>query len=242
MSNPSTDLLEAPSQVMLDLMARANTTDEKLSLLRSRYELTPIPVDHPFEQVGVYFIVGLSNAYWVKTLDPPLRDGYLHMVSMADEQALKPLRLDRLKASMEQQRVFLITSKAVDTAARDEILDMGAFSQLVEAAQRSGMVPGINTIVQVRDCEFRLGKYQQALQLMETLFSSFQSNAMQRTQRLAREDNEIASGRLKISPKDLQAKRVRDQRESGDIDRARTRFTRVVEGLRTLVQLGKSSA
>lgn len=122
-----------------------------------------------------------------------------------------------------------------ETAKRDMILDMGAFSQLVEAAQRSGIVPGISTIVQVRDCEFRLGRYQQALQTMESMFSGFTGNVMQRQQRLAREDAEIASGRLKMSPRELQAKRVRDNQGNEAIERARTRFSRVLDGLRLLL-------
>lgn len=90
---------------------------------------------------------------------------------------------------------------------RDQILDPGAFSQLIDAAQRTGIVPGISIIIQVRDCEFRLGKHHQALQLMESQLSAFVGSAMQRTQRLKREEQDIASGRVKMSPKDMQAKK-----------------------------------
>ena len=112
---------------------------------------------------------------------------------------------------------------------------MGAFSQLAEAAQRTGIVPGVSTIIQLRDCEFRLGRYQQALQTMEGLFGAFTGAAQQRMQRLAREDAEIASGKLKISPKDLQAKRIRDNTTNDAIDRARSRFMRVLDGLRLVI-------
>lgn len=124
-----------------------------------------------------------------------------------------------------------------DTAERDKILDTGAFSQLVEAAQRSGIVPGISIIIQVRDCEFRLGRYNKALQIMESQFSSFCGSAQQRVQRIKREEADIASGRVKISPKEAQAKRVKDNRDHENIERARTRFSRVLEGLRTLIHL-----
>lgn len=124
-----------------------------------------------------------------------------------------------------------------ETAERDKILDTGAFSQLVEAAQRSGIVPGISIIIQVRDCEFRLGRYNKALQIMESQFSSFCGSAQQRIQRIKREEADIASGRVKISPKEAQAKRVKDNRDHENIERARTRFSRVLEGLRTLIHL-----
>jgi hypothetical protein len=120
---------------------------------------------------------------------------------------------------------------------RDQILDAGAFSQLIDAAQRSGIVPGIALIIQVRDCEFRLGKYHQALQLIESLLSAFVGSATQRTQRLKREEQDIASGRVKMSPKDMQAKRARDNKESELIERTRTRFTRVLEGIRAIIHL-----
>ena len=90
---------------------------------------------------------------------------------------------------------------------RDQILDPGAFSQLIDAAQRTVIVPGISIIIQVRDCEFRLGKHHQALQLMESQLSAFVGSAMQRTQRLKREEQDIASGKVKMSPKDMQAKK-----------------------------------
>ncbi len=120
---------------------------------------------------------------------------------------------------------------------RDQILDAGAFSQLIDAAQRSGIVPGIALIIQVRDCEFRLGKYHQALQLIESLLSAFVGSATQRTQRLKREEQEIASGRVKMSPKDMQAKRARDNKDSELIERTKTRFTRVLEGIRAIIHL-----
>ncbi len=125
----------------------------------------------------------------------------------------------------------------ISVQQRDQILDSGAFSQLVDAAQRSGIVPGIGIIIQVRDCEFRLGKYHQALQLIESLLSSFVASATQRSQRLKREEQDIASGRVKMSPKDLQAKRARDNKATECVERARMKFTRVLEGVRGIIQL-----
>jgi len=151
---------------------------------------------------------------------------------------MKPLSLDRLQAAIERQRVYFVQQKPVDPAERDQILDVGSFSQLIDAAQRSGLVPGIATIIQVRDCEFRLGRYQQALQLIESQFQGFVGRAAQRTQQLAREDLDIASGRIKMSGRELQIKRQRDRQQTQAVDRARTRFSRVLEGLRTLVKRG----
>ncbi len=115
------------------------------------------------------------------------------------------------------------------------ILDIGAFSQLLSAAQRSGLVPGADQIGHVRDREFRLGKYEHAFQAINSIFTRFTASANQRTQQLAREDAEIAAGRIKISPKNLQAKRTRDRMQTQEIDRANRRFQVVIEGLRILM-------
>ena len=116
-----------------------------------------------------------------------------------------------------------------------KVLDMGAFSQLMDSAQRSGLVPGADLIAQIRDREFRTGKYDKAYAGIEGLFSAFSSAASQRTQRLAREEQEIKNGKMKISPKDLLAKRAKDRKEDQEIERARNRFQRVLNGLQVLV-------
>ena len=118
------------------------------------------------------------------------------------------------------------------------ILDSGAFSQLLSAAQRSGLVSGADQIGHVRDREFRKGHYDQAFQAINSIFSRFTASAGQRTQQLSREDAEIAAGRIKISPKDLQAKRSRDRMQTQEIDRAQRRFQVVLEGLRILMNAG----
>ncbi len=151
------------------------------------------------------------------------------------DQSNEPFTSKFVDSDSQQADATEEIAGGLDAAERDTILDMGAFSQLAEAAQRTGIVPGVSTIIQLRDCEFRLGRYQQALQTMEGLFGAFTGAAQQRTQRLAREDAEIASGKLKISPKDLQAKRIRDKTTNDAIDRARGRFMRVLDGLRLVI-------
>ena len=88
-------------------------------------------------------------------------------------------------------------------AQEQGILDKGTFSQLHDAAQRSGLVPNADVIAYTRDREFRLKDYQKAFQAIEGLFGKFCAAATQRDQRLRREDLDIAAGKIKISPKQL---------------------------------------
>jgi hypothetical protein len=226
------------SSELVESLAQATAADEQLAILRSALSVEMVQPDHRFEPEAFYFVIGSASNSLIQTQSPAVVDGQLHFRSCMHDTPMKPLSLDRLHAAIERQRVYLVQQKAVDPAERDQILDVGSLSQLIDAAQRSGLVPGIATIIQVRDCEFRLGRYQQALQLIESQFQSFQGRAAQRAQQLAREDVDIAAGRIKMSGRELQIKRQRDRQQTQAVDRARTRFSRVLEGLRTLVKRG----
>ncbi|MDG2222980.1 MAG: hypothetical protein P8L85_16490 [Rubripirellula sp.] len=129
-----------------------------------------------------------------------------------------------------------------DEATQVRAMDMGTFSQLLTSAQRCGLVPGADQIGHVRDREFKKGHYDLAFQTIDSLFTRFSAAASQRAQRLTREDAEISSGRIKISPKDLQAKRSRDRTEGQEIERAKRRFQVVLEGLRVLMNTKASDS
>jgi len=232
------DRMDLFSRDFVESLAQAISTDEQLAVLRSTFTVEVIQPDHRFEPESVYFVIGATSNSLIQTHSPAIVDGHLHFRSCMHDTPMKPLLLDRLHAAIERQRIYVVQPKTVDPSDRDKILDVGSFSQLIDAAQRSGLVPGIATIIQVRDCEFRLGRYQQALQLIESHFQGFQGRAAQRMQQLAREDLDIASGRVKMSGRDLQIKRQRDRQQTQAVDRARTRFSRVLEGLRALVKRG----
>ena len=229
---------DPPSRGLIEAFAAAAATADQLALLRESFRVEPVGADHRFEEEATYFMVGGRTNYLVRTAPQPIVAGRLELHCLVNDAPLKPLDLERLEAAVRRQHVYLLEPKPADTAERDRILDVGAFSLLIDAAQRTGLVPGIATIVQVRDCEFRLGRHWQALQLMESLQQGFLAGVSQRAQRLAREATDIAAGRVKMSPRELQMKRSRDLQQSQCIDRARTRFARVVDGLRVLVKRG----
>lgn len=230
--------IDPPTAAVVAAFDAAAAVEEKLDLLRAHYTVEPVSPDQPVEDDTVYFVVGSRTGYLIRTASPAIADGQLRFRSWPSDALMKPLAVDRLEAAIARQFVHHVLPKALDLAERDRVLDVGGFSQLIEAAQRTGLVPGIATIIQVRDCEFRLGKHLQALQLMESQFQAFSIKAGQRTQQIAREDLDIASGRIKMSSRELQTKRLRDRQQVQAIERARTRFLRVVEGLRTIVQRG----
>ncbi|MBL6725101.1 MAG: hypothetical protein ISQ09_08425, partial [Rubripirellula sp.] len=125
--------------------------------------------------------------------------------------------------------------RQTESLDRLNVLDLGSFSQLLTSAQRSGLVPNADQIGYVRDKEFRLGIYDKAFQSIDMMHNRFLADAGQRQARLTREDVDIAAGRIKISPRELQAKRARDRVQTQEIDRAKRRFQVVLEGLRILM-------
>ena len=116
------------------------------------------------------------------------------------------------------------------------MLDIGTFSQLHDAAVRTGLVANADLIAHVRDREFRRRDYQKAFQVIEGLFGKFSAEATKRDQRLRRLDADLASGKVKMSPKALMEKRARDIAETQLVERARNRFLRVLDALRVLMR------
>lgn len=206
----------------------------------------------PVEELGD--TVTLTNVVSRKPLSPIPRDVFVqlglqrNMVLLLDKQ--QPVihhqrseqetesveEVDGRLASTEQEPDSDNDAKTMEVEPERRILDMGAFSQLMDAAQRSGMCPGADQIGYVRDREFKKGNFDLALQTIEGLFSKFNANAAARSQRLQQEEADIAAGRIQISPKDLQAKRSRDRAQEQAVQRARSRFNRVLDGLRILMK------
>ena len=57
------------------------------------------------------------------------------------------------------------------------LLDLGAFTQLLTAAQQSGLVANTDAIIAARDREFRAGRYQRAFDVVEGLYIQLNTQA-----------------------------------------------------------------
>ena len=240
-----------------------DSRDSKFQVIRRYFEVQEVADDHTIQNNTCYFLRDKDQDYFARVVvaepgseDISLEDaisgkrlfslsktkfldlGKRRRLVQLDLKATEPATAESKPPTSVQAEPAedLPHEKLTDNSERDKVLDFGAFTQLMDAALRSGLVPGADQIAQIRDREFRLGHYQKASQLIEGMFSKFMAAAIQRTQRLRREETAIASGRVKMSPKDLQAKRARDSAETRLVDRARNRFMRVLEGLRILMQ------
>ncbi len=231
-----------------------STGDDQLGLISRYFGFREVSSDRDIHADALYFIRSGEKSFLVRTLGNATSDTEVTLASAIDETPMKPFQPKAFIKLGKKRKMVLLTTRSPredqdespddDSAAGTEspdqpsdqnVLDMGAFSQLLTSAQRSGIVPGADQIAHVRDREFKKGDYDLAFQTIEALYAKFNASMNQRTQRLTREDAEIASGRIKMSPKDLQAKRSRDRTQTQEIERARRRFQVVLEGLRILM-------
>jgi hypothetical protein len=126
------------------------------------------------------------------------------------------------------------TSVAAAKSTVVTCVDMMAFTQLLNAAQQCGLVANIDVIVNVRDCEYRLGKYQRAFDMIEGVYQQLNAGVARRQGDLRREELQYRSGTLKMSPKEWQLRQRRVTEQTQKIDRARRQFARVLDGLSVL--------
>ncbi len=113
-------------------------------------------------------------------------------------------------------------------------IDVGAFTQLLTAAQQCGMLANADAILTARDREFRLGRYQRAFDVIEGLYLQLNSQAARRQADWRRQEMQYKSGVLKLTPKEWQLKQRQETELMQRVDRARRQFTRLLDGLRVL--------
>ena len=113
-------------------------------------------------------------------------------------------------------------------------IDVGAFTQLLTAAQQCGMLANADAILTARDREFRLGRYQRAFDVIEGLYLQMNAQVARRQGDLLRQEMQYKSGVLKMSPREWQVRQRQETEKTQKIEWARRQFSRVLDGLRVL--------
>jgi hypothetical protein len=222
--------------------------EERLDIINQHFGFREIRSDSDLHGDALYYVQTATAAILACTPSADEMQKEICLTSAVDQRSIKPFSRRAFLELGTSRKMVLLTvreepeepgeqpQEEADSGESDQnLLDLGAFSQLLTSAQRSGLVSDADQIGFVRDREFRMGNYDLAFQTIDAMFARFMASSGQRAQSLAREDAEIAAGRIKISPKDLQAKRARDRSQTQEIDRAKRRFQVVLEGLRVLM-------
>ncbi len=252
----TTEVLLQPGSSFRNAYETAHSTRVQLATIRRFFEVRLVSSAQDILQDELYFLRTKEQTYLVQVTQSVPDAAEISVRVALSGQQMKPLSRQRfLEMGKRQSLVRLvprtenseddeqaghileeIVTDSSDESRETEVLDVASFSQLLDAAHRSGLVVNADLISQVRDREFRRKDYQKAFQIIETLFGKFSAAATQRDQRLRREDMDIASGKVRMSPKELMEKRARDIAQNQLVDRARNRFLRVLEGLRVLMR------
>lgn len=169
-----------------------------------------------------------------KKLSELIRDGRLLKLIPKDE--------GKVEAAIEDESSAAGEGLPVDPKKfhPECTIDMGTLTQLLSAARQSGLIPNADQIAHVRDCEFRMGKYARAQDVIERMYVKFTQAALQRKQKLQADDVKHKSGALKMSPKEWLKKQQKDNAQTLVIERARKKFAQVLEGLRFLARVEQS--
>lgn len=237
----------------------AQTHDEQLKVVRKYCHLKEVGSDKDIRPDTFYFLRSGNRTHLIRTTET-IPEDKVSMVSALSGKRVKPLPKDAFLELGRRRKLVRLAPKGQATwgagasaaahgqgvaegdAARaeksfaDSVLDLGAFTFLATAVQQSGLTPGMSErISHVGIREFRRGDYGKAYLLIEGHFQQFVAKTAERKQRLRREELRIKAGHIKMTLKQLLAKRRRDTEQTQKIERARRRFARVMDGLRILI-------
>ncbi len=241
----------------------APDSSSRFKVIRSFFRVKAVASEDDIRPGALYYLRGKDQDFLIRIVDQAGDHDSVAISLPLSEQAIKPMPKPRFIDLGKKKNLGLLLpkpelqdQKAVDAdVPKDErdsigedsvdadstpdipaqsILDNSAFNQLMDSARRSTLVRSVQPISNVRDREFRIGDYRRALVEIERLFRDFDAAAKQRDQRLRREEMDIKSGRIKISPKEKNRKNQENTRVSQSVERARRAFSRVLNGLRTL--------
>lgn len=232
----------------------AQTDEDRCQAVYRYFDVAPVETYQDIMPAAYYFVRG-RQTHLVEITEVEPSTEMASIVVVPSGQRMKPVPRPRLVELGKKAQLLRVTPKdAAATAAGsdqqkeptgttsgpersyvDGAIDMGTFTQLYSAAQQSGIVSGADQIAHVRDREFRMGKYRTALEIVERLHVKFNQELAQRQQRLRADEMDYRAGKLKMTPKEWQAKKQRETMQSQIIERTRRDFARVLGGLRLLI-------
>jgi len=241
--------------------ALAETEHARYQVISRYFDIHTVSSDQDIHPETLYFVRG-KESYLIRISQAQSPTDLVAMTVVPSGQRMKPVPRRRLLELGMKAQLLRLVPKAPGQATLpsssaeggrdsvpdgwqppaesersyvDTVIDMGSFTNLLTAAQQSGIVPNADQIAHVRDREFRMGKHQSALDVIERLYVKFNQALAQRQQKLRADEMDYRSGKLKMTPKEWQAKKQRDTAQTQRIERARRNFARVLSGLRVLI-------
>jgi hypothetical protein len=111
-------------------------------------------------------------------------------------------------------------------------------ASLIAAAKASGLPLNIDAIVFVRDHDLPLQQYQAAFNTINGLYLNMETAAGQLAQQIRKDEQDHASGVLKMSALEWQRKKQRDTEQTTKVRSALRYFRLALDQLNTLISPG----
>ena len=206
-----------PSAGLLAEYSAAKGGDVQLQVILKYFAVRPVSAEQDLSPGALYCLQSRGEHFLLQCTQ---RTHAPETVSFNRLLTGKPLAPVPLQLLLEQARKGRLRSLSPlegaeaagskpETRRADSkvaLIDIGSFTQLLTAAQRTEFGVNTDAIISARDRDFRRGEYRKAYGVIEGLSKRFDTAAEQRKQTLAQEDVAYHSGVLKMSPKEWQAK------------------------------------
>jgi hypothetical protein len=177
--------------------------------------------------------VGMSLAFTGQDLKPILRR---NLLELGKQNKLHQLDLKKVKAAKPAQMAVVDGSQPSGETRIRTINEL--FASLIPVAKASGLPLNIDAIVFVRDHDLPLQKYQAAFSTINGLYLNMETAAGKVLQQIKKDEQDHASGVLKMSALEWQRKKQRDTEQTTKVNSALRYFRLALDQLNTLISPG----
>jgi hypothetical protein len=177
--------------------------------------------------------VEMSLAFTGQDLKPILRR---NLLEFGKQNRLHQLDLKNIKAINPPQTAVADRSQLSGEVKIRTINEL--FASLIPAAKASGLPLNIDAIVFVRDHDLPLQQYQAAFNTINGLYLNLETAAGQLAQQIRKDEQDHASGVLKMSALEWQRKKQRDTEQATKVNSALRYFRLALDQLNTLISPG----
>ena len=235
------------------------TPDGQFAVVERHFAPRPVGSVNDLLPDSLYFLRTRASGYVLRTsADPP--GEVVRMTDVLTGQVVRPQPSEALLQQAVKGKFFaLARRKPVDTGeppgepddrddadaastdpleARNELLDRQLFNVLMLAVKQSGLKISTDTIVQIRDNQFRKGEFHDAFEKLNQFSMRYEMLAARRKEQLRQHDQWLSSGQSGLSMREVELAKLRNANERTRLDHGSHRFGLVVEPLRILARGG----
>jgi hypothetical protein len=177
--------------------------------------------------------VEMSQAFTGQDLKPILRR---LLLEFGKQNKLYRLDLKQVKAVSPVQMPVMGDSQLTDETRVRTIGEL--FASLIPVAKASGLPLNIDAIIFVREHDLPLQQYQTAFNTINGLYLAMETAAGTLMQRIKKDEQDHASGALKMSALEWQRKKQRDTEQTTKVNSALRYFRLALDQLNTLISPG----